>query len=134
MKRGLDYLYVGLGGAAGAVLRTLVEQGARGLWPGIWGVLAINLLGSFGVGLLAALLLERVVAPDSLRLFLTVGILGGFTTFGALAAQAASLAQSGHAGLAIAVPLGEIGLGVLAAAFGQGVARTVFGGLRDGTP
>ncbi|MFZ2176021.1 MAG: CrcB family protein [Rhodococcus sp. (in: high G+C Gram-positive bacteria)] len=73
---------VALGGALGASARfALCEQ-----WPGIWTVLAINIVGSLLLGYLA-----EVVGPDRLwRLFLGVGVLGGFTTFSTFAVDAVS--------------------------------------------
>lgn len=126
MTRMLDYVYVGIGAALGSLVRSVVEWSVRGVFPEIWAVLGINLIGAFLVGLLSALLLERFVAPDSLRLFLTVGVLGGFTTFGTLAAQATQLGQASQPALGLVILIGEIAMGILAAAFGQGVARRVF--------
>lgn len=71
---------VASGGALGASVRfVLAEQ-----WPGIWTVLAINIVGSLCLGYLA-----EVLGPDRLwRLFLGVGVLGGFTTFSTFAMDA----------------------------------------------
>lgn len=71
---------VALGGALGASARYgLAEQ-----FPGIWTVLVINVAGSLLLGILAAML-----SPDRLlRLFLGVGVLGGFTTFSTFAVDA----------------------------------------------
>ncbi|AOW94443.1 chromosome condensation protein CrcB [Rhodococcus sp. WMMA185] len=71
---------VAVGGALGAAARfTLAEQ-----WPGIWTVLAINVIGSLLLGYLA-----EMVGPDRLwRLFLGIGVLGGFTTFSTFAVDA----------------------------------------------
>lgn len=126
MNRALDYVYVGMGAAIGSLLRSAVEWSVQGGFAEIWAVLGVNIAGAFLVGFLSALLLERVVAPDGLRLFLTVGALGGFTTFGTLAAQAAQLGQAGQPALGLLVLVGEITLGIVAAAFGQGVARRAF--------
>ena len=71
---------VALGGAVGASTRFLLSE----LWPGIWTVLLINVIGSLLLGYLA-----ETVGPDRLwRLFLGVGVLGGFTTFSTFAVDA----------------------------------------------
>ena len=71
---------IALGGALGACARFLLSE----LWPGIWTVLVINVVGSLLLGCLA-----EVLGPDRLwRLFLGVGVLGGFTTFSTFAVDA----------------------------------------------
>lgn len=78
-----NILAVALGGALGAVLRYLVTLGSMRFikYDFPFATMFINILGSFLMGVLAFYLLERYVQHLSLRLFLTVGILGGFTTF-----------------------------------------------------
>ncbi|QTJ69070.1 CrcB family protein [Rhodococcus sp. ZPP] len=73
-------LVVAAGGALGATVRFILAQ----QWPGIWTILAINVVGSLLLGYLAEML-----GPDRpLRLFLGVGVLGGFTTFSTFAVDA----------------------------------------------
>lgn len=82
----VDCIYVGLGGFAGSVLRYLVGQAIpQGDWP--WTTLAINLIGSFALGVLAALVARGMVPDERLSLFLRVGLCGGFTTFSTLNSQ-----------------------------------------------
>ena len=123
MRRLLDPLAVGLGGAVGTALRYLVEAAAARLPASLAAVAAINLLGAFLIGLGSAVLLERAHTSPRWRLLLLTGLLGGFTTFGSLAAQAASLLRSGLAGGAFALLLGESALGLLATLLGLGSAR-----------
>lgn len=71
---------VAAGGALGAVAR----YGLSTAFPGLWTIAVINIAGSLLLGVLAAL-----VGPDRLlRLFLGVGVLGGFTTFSTFAVDA----------------------------------------------
>ena len=81
----LSLALVALGGAVGAVLRYAVSvQGV--LWFGLhfpWGTLAVNVIGSAGIGALGALPL-----PQEARLLLITGLLGGFTTFSAFSLEA----------------------------------------------
>ena len=67
--------------AAGGAVRPRIRDAHALQFPGIWTILVINVLGSLLLGILAA-----VLGPDRLwRLFLGVGVLGGFTTFSTFA-------------------------------------------------
>lgn len=99
-------LLVFLGGGLGALLRYLATLIATGPLT----TLVINVGGSFAIGLLAA------IPAGSLRLFLAVGLLGGFTTFSAFSLDAVQLWQRGQAGLALAYVLGTTILSLAAAA------------------
>lgn len=83
----------------------------------------MNILGSFLMGLIAALLAEGPAASSPLRLFLTTGILGGFTTFSAFSLDALSLWQRGQGGAAAAYVLGSVLLSLAAIALGFAAAR-----------
>ena len=79
----MNALLVFLGGGIGATarygLQGVVYRVAGTAFP--YGTLAVNVLGSLLIGFLMALFEERFIVNPSLRLFLTIGILGGFTTF-----------------------------------------------------
>lgn len=79
------FLAVALGGAIGASGRHLVGMMTlRYFGPGFpWGTVAVNVLGSFAMGVMIELLALKFNATNELRLFLATGILGGFTTFSA---------------------------------------------------
>lgn len=81
-------LLVGLGGAAGSVLRYLVSVAANALLGSAfpWGTLAVNALGSAAIGALAPLALQHHE-----RLLLVTGLLGGFTTYSAFSLETAQL-------------------------------------------
>jgi fluoride exporter len=110
---------VGLGGAAGSVLRYLVSVAAlAALGSGFpWGTLAVNAAGSTAIGALASLGLQ-----DNTRLLLVTGLLGGFTTFSAFSLETAQLWQRAPwlAALYVAASLGG---GFAGFAAGQGFAR-----------
>ena len=98
---------VAFGGALGASLRFLATLA----WPAPWGVLAVNVAGSFLIGLLAVRL-----APG-LAPFLLTGVLGGFTTFSAFSIETVALIERGAAGAALAyVAASVIGAVALAGA------------------
>jgi CrcB protein len=86
---------VAAGGAAGSVARYLVSIGAVGLgFSSFWGTLAVNVAGSFMIGLLAELFVRETV-PLALRPLLITGFLGGFTTFSAFSLEVVALWREG---------------------------------------
>jgi fluoride exporter len=99
----MGFLIVFLGGGLGAALRHGVNLGAaRLLGTGFpFGTLAVNVTGSVLMGLLAGYFAFKGDATQSWRLFLTTGILGGYTTFSAFSLDAALLYERGTVGLAV---------------------------------
>lgn len=88
----MQFLLVAIGGAIGSAARFGVGiVAARWFGTGFpWGTLAVNALGGFAMGVLAA----RLASPDeNLRLLLGVGVLGGFTTFSAFSLETVRLLQ-----------------------------------------
>ena len=85
--RGSLVALVFVGGGIGSVLRyglaSAVQRGMPGPFPA--GTFVVNLVGSFAIGLVGALGLERAAISPEARVFLMVGLLGGFTTFSSLA-------------------------------------------------
>lgn len=97
----LSWLLVFLGGGLGSLLRYFVNRGALAvLGPGVpAGTLLVNSVGSLLMGLAAGWLASR---ESGLGLFVTTGLLGGFTTFSAFSLDAVTLWQRGdHAGAAL---------------------------------
>jgi CrcB protein len=98
----MGYLIVFLGGGIGAALRHGVNLGAARLvgttFP--WGTLTVNVVGSFAMGLLAAWFAFGGQASQHWRLFLTTGVLGGFTTFSTFSLDTVLLCERGEAGMA----------------------------------
>ena len=94
----MPLLFVMIGGALGTALRFLVGRMSLALLgPGFpWGTWFINLSGGLLMGLLAGLLV-RFTPPygESLRLFVGVGILGGYTTFSTFSLEAANMIRGG---------------------------------------
>ena len=100
----MNVFLVFLGGGLGAVSRYLL-QGTIYRFTGQTfpiGTMIVNIIGSFLIGLLISSLEERFLVNPSLRLFLTVGILGGFTTFSSFSFETVSLFLEGSIFLAIA--------------------------------
>lgn len=91
----MHYLVVFIGGGIGAALRHGVNRAAMA-WLGTgfpYGTLFVNILGGLLMGVLAELFLVKGGGSQDLRLFLTTGILGGFTTFSAFSLDAALMWQ-----------------------------------------
>ncbi len=90
-------LLVAVGGALGSGLRHLVNLAALRLFgPAFpWGTLAVNIAGSFVMGLFVEVLARRFGGSAELRLFVATGILGGFTTFSAFSLDVAVLYARG---------------------------------------
>ncbi len=105
-------LLVGLGGAAGSLARywmtMLAAQLVGEAFP--WGTLAINVIGSFVIGVFAALTGgDGVFAGNvSLRLLVMVGICGGFTTFSSFSLQTFLLLRQGDYLWAVAYVMGSV--------------------------
>ena len=108
------YLIVFLGAGLGGALRHGVNLAAARLFGTAFpfGTFAVNLLGSLAMGLLAAYFTFRGEASQSWRLFLTTGILGGFTTFSAFSLDAALLWERGEALLALLYVAGSVALAI----------------------
>jgi fluoride exporter len=112
----LSFVWVALGGAIGSALRYGVNIAApRLLGTGFpWATLTVNIVGSFLMGLLSAALAEKFSDQPHLRLFLTTGILGGFTTFSAFSLDLFGLMQRGENSTAVIYALASVVLSILA--------------------
>ena len=123
----MPLVLIALGGAAGAVARYLVDtsiaQRSSGAFP--WGTLAVNLSGSFVLGVLFALALERNVLPAAVRGPLMTGFLGAYTTFSTLMLETWRLAEDGAVGLALANVVGSSVLGIAAVFVGLSLGRAI---------
>jgi len=119
-------LAVALGGAIGSVARFLVGIGSTKLF-GLafpWGTLIINIVGSFLIGAFAESFALRWDAPQSVRVFLTVGICGGFTTFSTFSLDAYLLMERGELWPAAAYMIGSVVLSIGALLAGLHLMRT----------
>lgn len=114
----LQHLWlVGAGGFIGSALRYAVGAGLLALAPQPrfpWPTFAVNLSGCLLVGVLAALAEDHALGGQA-RLFLVVGVLGGYTTFSAFGLETLLLLRRGDVALAAAYACGSVLLGVLAA-------------------
>ena len=91
-------MIVALGGALGSVFRYLLGAWTQALSKSIdfpYGTLAVNLLGCFLIGFLAQLAEARGAFTSETRLFVFIGILGGFTTFSSFGNETVNLLREG---------------------------------------
>ena len=119
------YLIGFLGAGIGGALRHGVNVGSARLFgfgfP--YGTLIVNVVGSFLMGLLAGYFAFRPGIAQHARLFLTTGILGGFTTFSAFSLDTALLIERHSYGLAAGYMVGSVAASVSALFFGLAVFR-----------
>lgn len=119
-----NILLVGFGGFIGSVLRYLasgyVQQASKSVdFP--YGTLAVNVMGCFAIGFLAQLAESRGVLASESRLFVFVGILGGFTTFSSFGNETLNLARDSQMVNALA----NIGMNVVIGLLAVWLGRTV---------
>ena len=122
----MPYLIVFMGAGIGGALRHGVNVGAARLFGLQFptGTLIVNILGSFLMGALAGYFAFRPGIGQHLRLFLTTGILGGFTTFSAFSLDAALLVERHAYGAAAGYMVGSVAASVAALFFGLAMFRT----------
>ncbi len=98
---------IGAGGAVGAILRHFMNGAVAGFLPaGVFagapiGIIIINVLGSFVMGVLTGVFALAAQPPYLWKAFLIVGLLGGFTTFSAFSLDAVMLWQRGEFALSM---------------------------------
>ena len=121
----MAYLICFLGAGIGGALRHGVNVAAvRLLGIGFpYGTLTVNIVGSLVMGVLAAWFAHKADPGQSWRLFLTTGVLGGFTTFSAFSLDAALLYERGAIGMTALYVLASVGVSGVALFLGLFVVR-----------
>jgi CrcB protein len=123
----VTWLAVAFGGAFGSLARFWLAAAMTALtgprFP--WGTFLINVVGSFIIGLVAAVTLTpaRVPMHPDLRVFLMVGVCGGFTTFSAFSLQTLELLQAGDSWPALGYVFSSVLLCVCGAWAGWAIGR-----------
>jgi CrcB protein len=112
----------GLGALSRYALDGLVGRRLSG-FP--WGTFAVNVSGSLALGFVFTLMVERLEVAPWLRSAVTIGFLGGYTTFSTLSLETFRLLQDRELGLAAANALGSVAAGLLAVYVGVAAARAV---------
>lgn len=118
-------LWVAAGGAVGAAGRYFVGgHMLRLMGPSFpWGTICVNIVGSFVMGILVGLMAHRLNLTPEWRAFLTVGVLGGFTTFSAFALDVAVMFERKAHLLGALYIAASVGLAILALFAGLALAR-----------
>lgn len=120
---------VAVGGVIGSLGRYAVGVALPhelGAFP--WATLVVNVTGAFAMGLLVAYLVDRPGAHRLARPFVGVGVLGGWTTFSALAVDVVQLGAADHVQAALVYVTATFLVGTLAVAAGASLGQRVFPG------
>lgn len=121
-------LIVGTGGFIGSVMRYLVqvfvEKGLTTTFP--WGTFIANIVGSFIIGIVFALAEKGSLLSAEWRMFLAVGICGGFTTFSSFAYNNLTMIKEGSFGQLLWNIGGSLFFGILAVYLGIILIRAIF--------
>ena len=126
----IGIVLVGVGSFLGGVLRYGLSTWVHRVLDNPWfpyGTLSVNVLGCLIIGFLAGMAETRMAFTSDARLFLFVGILGGFTTFSSFALETFSLARDTQS-VAALVNVGlQLGLGLLTVWIGNVLAHAIGG-------
>ena len=123
-----ELILIGVGGGIGAICRFLLSRSVQLIFPLIFplGTLLVNTLGSFLIGFLSMLILNRFgVFGSELRALLLVGLLGGFTTFSTFSLEAVELWENGAGIKLVFYLLLSVVLGLFAAYSGLILGRKI---------
>ena len=115
------WLALAVAGGVGAGLRYLVDVGVRGRWGAPWGILVVNVTGSFALGLLAGF------GSPWVAVVIGAGLLGGYTTFSTVSVDSASFARDRRWRASLMNLLGTLVLAGAAAAGGLALGALVRG-------
>ena len=123
----MTLLFLAVGGAFGAVSRYLVQGWVQDLTGGRfpWGTFAVNISGSFALGLVFALAMDRAVLAPEVRVPLMVGFIGSYTTFSTLMLESWVLVEEGDLARMLFNLMGSVAVGMVAVVAGLVVGRLV---------
>src|SRR6185503_20198235 len=126
----MPYFLIFIGAGFGGVMRYLVSTNAQAMTDG-WsfpiGTLAVNVIGCLLIGFLGEMAQMRAAFPPEARLFIFVGVLGGFTTFSSFGYETMQLLRDSQLMLAAANVVAQMVAGLFSVWLGLMVARLIFG-------
>jgi CrcB protein len=129
VRSSMDYLWIGLGGFAGANARVLLSNAIanriHSTFP--YGTWVVNISGSLLIGVILTLLTEKWIADPAWRLVIVVGFLGGYTTFSSYSFQAIELIEIGQPLRALTYVLSSNIVGLVACYAGFELTRRWLG-------
>lgn len=112
----INYIVISIGAALGGVFRyglaSLIQKKVESFFP--YGTLVVNIIGSFALGFIMYYLDEKELLSPQMRLFLTVGLCGGFTTFSTFSYETINLIKNSQFLLATSNVLGSVFLCLIA--------------------
>ena len=121
----MTLVLIAVGGAAGAVSRYLiqgwVEEVAGGRFP--WGTFAVNISGSFVLGVIFALAIDRAILSPEVRVPLMIGFISSYTTFSTLMLESWRLVEEGDVVFALGNLVISVGVGMAAVIAGLALGR-----------
>jgi CrcB protein len=118
---------VGVGGGIGVLARYYIAGWVQPAGAAFnWGIFVVNITGGLLMGLIVEASALKLDLSPELRSFLTVGILGGYTTFSTFSLDSALLLQKGQYGLAAAYVIGSVVLSIAALFAGLWIARVLY--------
>ena len=125
----LQIALIALGGAAGSVARYLMAGGVQRLAGGVfpWGTMSVNVLGCLAIGFLNQAFSGPVWIRPEYRLALTIGVLGGFTTFSTFGWETFALLNDRQFPAAAGNVLASVAVGLFAVWLGARLAEKAFG-------
>ena len=124
----LDLVYVGLGGFIGSISRYLVSGAVHQVFPGVYlpiGTAAVNIIGCILIGVLTGLAELRNLLSPEMRMFLLIGLLGGFTTFSTFGHETVALMRDGEFLHAVGNVLIQVIIGLAGVWLGYNVTRYI---------
>ncbi len=121
----MTLVFIAAGGAVGAVSRYLiqgwVEELAGGRFP--WGTFVVNISGSFFLGVVFALAMDRAIVSPEIRVPLMIGFIGSYTTFSTLMLESWRLVEEGDYLFMFGNLLGSVVIGMFAVIAGLALGR-----------
>jgi CrcB protein len=120
-----NVLLAGLGGGLGSMARYLCQKWAYAIYPHHfpWGTFAVNMIGCFLIGIFWGISFRSFESNESWKLFLMVGLCGGFTTFSAFTLEGIGLIREQRLALFFSYVAGSVVLGLLATYIGMKITR-----------
>jgi CrcB protein len=121
----MTLVFIAVGGAAGAVSRYLIGGWVQDLAGGHFpvGTMAVNVSGSFLLGLVFALAMDRAILPPEVRVPVMVGFIGSYTTFSTLMLESWRLVEDGDYLFMLANIAVSVAFGLVAVVAGLAVGR-----------
>lgn len=123
----INYLVISAGAAIGGVLRyglaSFIQKRVESFFP--YGTLIVNIIGSFALGFIMYYMDEKELLSPQMRLFLTVGLCGGFTTFSTFSYETLNLIRNSEFLLASANIIGNVLLCLIAIYLSYVVSKAI---------